>query len=247
MNNHYHLVLKLGSSEDWSDEAVVARWLSIFHGTLLARRFHDGETLNIAQRQTLTDTARVWRQRLQDLSWFMKCLNEPIARRANEEDACTGHFWEARFKSQALRTEQALLTCMAYVDLNPIRAEMATTPETSDYTSLQERLCPSVNPIIQQGIRKTYPRRTALLAAKRLLRFRDTHDKAKKDGIPFSFEAYLKLVDWTGRIVRADKSGAIPPGQPAILERLAIKPDQWLINAHQFEQIYQRRFGGSLR
>jgi hypothetical protein len=46
---------------------------------------------------------------LQDVSWFMKCLNEPIAREANKEDNCTGHFWESRFKSQALRSEESLL------------------------------------------------------------------------------------------------------------------------------------------
>ena len=57
-----------------------------------------------------------------------------------KEDKCTGHFWEARFKSQALRSEKALLSCMVYVDLNPIRAAMANTPEESDYTSIQERV-----------------------------------------------------------------------------------------------------------
>jgi len=67
-------------------------------------------------------------------------LNEYISKRANIEDNCTGHFWESRFKSQALLDERALLTCMAYVDLNPIRACMAKTPETSEYTSIQERI-----------------------------------------------------------------------------------------------------------
>ena len=70
----------------------------------------------------------------------MKCLNEPIAKQANKEDGCTGHFWEARYKSQALLTEEALLSCMAYVDLNPVRAKMADTPEDSDHTSIQERI-----------------------------------------------------------------------------------------------------------
>ena len=142
MSNHYHIVVRLNSDEAdaWSNDDVFERWTSIFRGPLLVQRYRAGDTLTSAESETLQSTATVFRRRLASLSWFMKCLNEPVARKANAEDGCTGHFWEARFHSQPLRSEKALLSAMAYVDLNPIRAKLAETPEESSYTSIKARI-----------------------------------------------------------------------------------------------------------
>ena len=173
----------------------------------------------------------------------MKCLNEPIARQANKEDGCTGHFWEARYKSQPLLTEEALLTCMAYVDLNPIRANMAKTPETSDHTSIKERIKPTFD------LAKAVAEQMALGALigfdvplKPLLQFEGSVTDIKQAGILYSLEDYLELVDATGRCLRNDKRGSIPANLPPILQRLAIDQDTWLTGVTEFEALYRARF-----
>ena len=200
MNNHYHIVLKIDADavSQWSDEEVARRWLQIFTGPVLMHRYLASVELSSGERMCVADLIITWRERLADLSWFMRCINEPIARMANAEDHCTGRFWEGRFKSQALLDARAVLACMAYVDLNPIRAAMAKTPEASDYTSVQERI--------------TQPDNDSLVP------FKERSD----DGIPFNLKDYLELVDWSGREIRNHKRGSIPANIPPILRRLTM-------------------------
>jgi REP element-mobilizing transposase RayT len=198
MSNHYHIVVRIDADAitHWPDEEVAKRWMQIFTGPLLMHRYLAGVELTSGERKCVADLIATWRERLADLSWFMRCINEPIARMANAEDHCTGRFWEGRFKSQALLDARALLACMAYVDLNPIRAAMAKTPEESDYTSVQERI--------------RHPDNGCLAP------FKEQAD----EGIPFSLKDYVELVDWGGREVKNNKPGYIPADIPPILPRL---------------------------
>jgi REP element-mobilizing transposase RayT len=198
MSNHYHIVVKINPARvaDWTDEEVARRWLQIFSGPRLMQQFLAGTDLTEHEQKCIAELLTLWRERLADLSWLMRCINEPIARLANTEDHCTGSFWEGRFKSQALLDDRALLACMAYVDLNPIRAAMAKTPEQSDYTSIQERI--------------EYPESNSLAP----------FSEQGSEAIPFNLKDYLELVDWGGREVKRNKRGYIPASAPPILIRL---------------------------
>jgi hypothetical protein len=170
--------------------------MQLFSGPLLMRQYLGNADLTATELEWIAERFATWRERLGDLSWFMRCLNEPIARLANAEEKCTGRFWEGRFKSQALLDARAVLACMAYVDLNPIRAAMAKTPEQSDYTSVQERIL--------------HPEENSLRP----------FTSQEADGLPFKLKDYLELVDWAGREVKGHKRGYIPAHVPPILERL---------------------------
>lgn len=246
MSNHLHIVVKLQPNQatGWSTQDVLLRWTSLYKGTLLVQRHLASNTLSAAEQATVYSTVEVYRQRLTSLSWFMKCLNEPIARQANQEDGCTGHFWEARFKSQALLTEDALLSCMAYVDLNPVRAQMADTPENSDYTSIKERLTPTFDlakAIAEQTRQGNLQHFGHLL--KPLLPFEGALVNQLQHGILFNLSDYFELLDYTGRAIQPGKHGAIAGQLPPILQRLDLCPQDWLIRATQFEAFYSTFFG----
>jgi hypothetical protein len=188
----------------------------------------------------------------------MRCTAEVIARRANKEDDCTGRFWEGRYKAQILLDEASLLACAAYVDLNPIRAALAKTPEKSDYTGAKDRLDD--------------------LAERENKSATDTHDwersrRRKKSGwmspieidertdntgpdvcpngrrasrkgfLSCSLADYLSLLDWTGRQLHRSKRGAIPAHLAPILERIGLDSDAWCDLVKKFGQTFKRAAG----
>ena len=251
MSNHYHVVLRINLEQAtaWSDNEVVERWLALFNGPVLIHRLVNDDLKTSAERQKAADIINNWRERLCDLSWFMRCLNESIARQANAEDRCRGRFWEGRFKSQALLDDAALLTCMSYVDLNPIRVGLAETPEDSEYTSIQERIRQHALRQHEQddasgsvSIPADTPARDATVPA--LLPLLGNEKKDQLDtGIPFHIADYLRLVDWTGRAIRDDKRGAIPVQLAPILRRLGLDEQGWVDNVEHFGRCFHRAVG----
>jgi len=240
MSNHYHLVLFVDQprAAEWSVDEVIRRWHLLFSGNFLSQRYLRGESMSRAERDVLDDCVTSWRGRLIDISWFMRVLNEGIARKANAEDQCTGRFWEGRFKSQALLDEAALMACLAYVDLNPVRAGMAKTPEASKHTRIKKHITQA-----QTAHIANHPQQQA----KGLFPFVGNPRGEMPPGLAFKLTDYLELVDWSGRILRAGKRGSIDSQCAPILERLNIEPEHWGYLIKNFESRFKSLVGSAFK
>lgn len=259
MSNHLHVVLRADAplALSLTADEVIERWHRLYSGTIASRKYVQGFALNEGETLQLEQSVATWRDRLYDISWFMRALNEPIARQANSEDECTGKFWEARFKSQALVGDEAILSCMVYVDLNPIRAKMASTPEESDHTSIKRRIQAAravTNGRVEglaelaptHGPQKAY--RTTDTSSEPQREFAATPDETDsiprfKDELPLSLPNYLELVDFTGRLIKENKRGFISEDIPPVLERLKIGRHQWRCIAAEFESRFKHMAG----
>lgn len=239
MSNHYHAVLYVDAEQAKSltEKQVVQRWHKLFKGNLLSQKVDKGEVLLASEQIVFDEIIEKWRSRLTNVSWFMRMINEGIARQANHEDGCAGRFWEGRFKSQSLLDEKAVLACMAYVDLNPIRADMAKTPEKSHFTSIKKR-CAKAEMTDKPNQKSQQP--------KELLSFvGNPRDKIPK-GIQFTAVDYMLLVDSTGRQMRDGKRGFIDGKCQPILERLGLTEEQWLELTHEFGRSFKGFVGSEL-
>ncbi len=241
MSNHAHVVLFVDPEEAqaWSDEEVARRWLKVFPGALRDAQSEEQKEYIVLCLRSDPERMKEIRSRLGSLSWFMRALNEPIARWANEEDGCSGRFWEGRFKSQALLEEQAVLSAMAYVDLNPVRADICDTLEDSEYTSVQCRLKErSEAGLTQSELHGRSLKPVAGIDADALLGMSEAD--------------YLDLVQWTGEQAHPMKRGKLNGKKKADSEKppeaiwsLARHPKQWMRRVQGTESHYYRAIGSA--
>ena len=247
MDNHQHLLLRTLHTP-LSDEEAARRWRMLYP----KRRHSNGTPCEPSQGEIaalVSDPSYIQelRSRLGSISWFMKSINEYIARCANREDDCKGRFWEGRFACQRVDTAAAALSCAVYIDLNQIRAGVADTPEESLFTSVWER-------IEGFGARRMLERveNSAAVETVERLRERSRVDswlvpiektKTQRGFLSVSLEEYLSLVDWTGRELKAGKRGRIPAGLAPLMERLRINPERWVDSAAHYGSWFYRIVG----
>lgn len=228
MDNHYHIVLYLDpkAPESWSDEKVVDKWLSVFPSNLDRKEKHAQRQMRKQAILASPELLAKYRQRLGDLSWFMRRLNEPLAKMSNKEDYCTGRFWQGRFSSQALLDEAAVLSCMAYVDLNPVRAKITQKLQESNHTSIKKRLdhldeyCDKFDENIEA-----------------------MSGTIRANKLSVTLREYTLLVEWAGKSIIYPNKAFIPPHIGYLLDRLNLQQQHWLKQVEQYGMNFNRIVG----
>jgi REP element-mobilizing transposase RayT len=258
MENHYHVILRTRPDivAAWSDLEVAARWLTLFpHRGRFKKNSRLPDEKQVAALAECKERIAELRKRLSSLSWFMGGLNEYVARAANKEDNVKGRFWEARFKCVNLLDEAAIAACMVYVDLNPIRAGLVTTPEESEFTSIRERIrvwareradtlsagqC-ARSGSMDRNIPKSLDSANYAAAVNNCEDFSPLwlcpiESDSERRGILGMTEAeYLDLVDRSGRVLRRAKRGSIDPDLEPILLRIGANPEAWIDTIAHFK------------
>ena len=245
MANHYHVVLRCrpSAAAGWGPEDVARRWLG------LRNRRRTAEEWERDLRSLASDPARVevCRGRLGSVSWFMRFANEWVARRANAEDGCTGRFWEGRFRCQLLEDDAALLACMAYVDLNPVRAGAAAGLEGSMFTSVRERLrglrrpAEGAEPAAGAGA-PSASSRTGADGPDWLAPMAEAAGPAE-GAIAITTADYVGLLEWTGRLGVRGKAGVIAGWRPPALAAVGLEANGWRQLAANFGRMFRRVAG----
>jgi hypothetical protein len=260
LGNHLHVLVRNRPDirDAWTDEEVVRRWLRLF-----PLRNPRGKPLELTpevlcelvqDQEWLTER----RRRLGDISWFMRCLSEDIANRANAEEEISSRFWQGRFRMVRILDEAGLLACAMYIDLNPIRARLAETPETSFFTSVYIRLqamklqgetlagrsdCGNEPSATSSEAPDCWLSPVELVESTEVDVSPPTQRASNLGYLSVTFAKYLSLLDWTGREIRSDKRGSIPADLAPIFERLGINGEIWVDAICNFSRWFKTAVG----
>jgi len=123
LDNHFHLLVRTLPSAELSDEEVIFRAKKIFGNITVFLK-----------------PPAYWREKLEDVSSFVKDLKGRYAQRYNREHDRNGHLWSNRFKSILIESGKAALAVAAYIDLNPVRAGISKGLSSYRHSSYTARL-----------------------------------------------------------------------------------------------------------
>jgi putative transposase len=122
LGNHFHLLVRMHPESSYSEEDVRERY---------DRRYGQERAAALDD-----DQMEELRKKMADLSEYVKEIKQDFSRYYNKVHRKKGYFWSERFKSVIVENGETLINCLAYIDLNPVRAGLVTRPEEYRWCSL---------------------------------------------------------------------------------------------------------------
>lgn len=224
------------------------------------------EPSEYAVKSLAKDTKKIKtiRSRLSDISWLMRAFCQYVAVRANREDKKKGRFWQGRFFSQPLIDEAALLACSVYIELNPVRAGLADSINSCDYTSILARInslhlekermnqivakMPSPIDISSMADSFLAPIQLDPNCLSSNPQISQTGCRASDRGfLNLTREQYIELVDCSVRILLACMRNGEKISTPSILESLKVPLASWTLVLDPQSRIFQRQKSVALK
>ncbi len=248
LSNHFHLIVRSRPDvvQTWDHSELARRWLMLCPKRKKKDRSpEEPNEFELNSIRSDPDKLATIRKRLSDVAWWMRLLCQNIGTRANQEDQQVGKFFQGRYRAVRILDEESLLACAAYVDLNPIRAAMAETLETSEFTSVQRRI-----ESLQQATSSMSSKESLVNSFLSPLTIDEKNDSvgtcasqsrqrcSDKGFLSMSTMDYLELLDASSRMIRLDKSGYTPADVPPIFERLKLDPDFWRLQIKDFGRLF---------
>jgi len=79
-------------------------------------------------------------EKTEDMSKFMKSVNEEYGRYYNKMEDRSGFVFRNRYLSEPIYAERHLFMCISYIHMNPVKVHIVETPEKYEYSSYNEYL-----------------------------------------------------------------------------------------------------------
>jgi len=122
MGNHFHLLVRMMPGEFYDDKEIRHRF-EIYYGP-------------DAKADMCEKRIEFFRTKWASLSEYMRDIKQRFSRFYNRRHNRRGFFWGDRFKSVIVEEGETLINCLAYIDLNPVRAGICKRPEEYRWSSL---------------------------------------------------------------------------------------------------------------
>jgi len=143
MSNHFHLLIKSEPESYYSDDQVkqrIAEYRDKKKKKEKAKEEDWEEEEEEGDGEISDNELQQIKKQMADISEYVRAIKQTFSRWYNKMNNRSGYLWGDRFKSVLIEKGEGLLNCLAYIDLNPVRAGIVKRPEDYRWSGIGYRI-----------------------------------------------------------------------------------------------------------